>query len=202
MRHKEKGKTMYKIYKLTFDDGAEYVGLTKKPKVTQRLHNHKSCPVNFELTRRFKQGENYTLEIISRHRTFETAFKREVKEIGKLVKPINRYHTKAPTIANGEGEVLYYRRPLGRLSRRKYERSRAIQKCSWCQRVLEAEHFCSDSSRSGGLSSRCNDCVNVKSTIRDLVVRGALNITQSDAYYYAKGFCVDKMHLRGGGKKQ
>lgn len=81
---------MIKIYKLTFADGAAYVGQTVNS-VQYRIKSHIKTPCNTELKIRLLD-EYPTIEVLSRHATRRNADIAEQRQIKLLEKPINRLH--------------------------------------------------------------------------------------------------------------
>lgn len=80
---------MYSVYKITFEDGFAYVGMTKFP-IEDRIRRHIVQPDNAELCCRLTKGYPYTTEILYESIPKEhIAYDIEGTEIRKLEKPIN-----------------------------------------------------------------------------------------------------------------
>lgn len=79
------------VYRISFADGAAYVGVTKNT-LTWRVRHHKnrSTSSNFELHRRLN-SQPFTAVILSKHNSREKAIQREWEEICRLDKPLNVY---------------------------------------------------------------------------------------------------------------
>ena len=176
---------MIQIYQIDFPDGAAYVGQTIRP-IEKRIWSHGYAPVNHELAKRLHRGDAYTVKVLSRHRLPARAYEAEVKAIMALEKPINKWHVTKPTLTNGKGVNLDKVRPAWRRRRKRvYERTRPIQKCSWCWRVLKASEFGSDRGRAGGLASRCKDCEQVRKSYIAKAMKVRCNAYKT-AYQQAK----------------
>lgn len=78
---------MIKIYKISFPDGAAYVGRTKNS-LSWRLIQHKSKPCNAGLYKKMLNSD-YSVEILSKHRKTERADLAEKKAIMALSNPLN-----------------------------------------------------------------------------------------------------------------
>ena len=169
---------MIQIYKIQFDDGAAYVGQTRRS-VVQRLADHKCKPVNTELALRLRSPEqNYAVSVISRHRKQQTADDRERAEIAKLTRPINVIKHRGMQPAKGvlapgtHPPFRYHRRP------KKYPRDEARrQACRHCRETKPADRYHTDPSRSSGLASACSACKNrIDAALAKARYWGALNV--------------------------
>ena len=89
----EKMPKIVSIYKLTFEDGAEYVGQTIL-EVASRVAAHAHNPANYELHQRLNRGDKFKTKILTRALA-EHAHVAEAREIAKLKKPINITHAKS-----------------------------------------------------------------------------------------------------------
>lgn len=151
---------MYKIYKISFEDGFAYVGMTKFP-VEDRIRRHINNPDNAELSRRLT-SEVYVAEVLYENiPTFEIATQIESDEIFALEKPINI------SGVNPNAKTVHFGHKITkRNSRKKPKRQRQIEprpgdyRCSMCCQVKPHTDFYKDRTRFNGLHSRCKPCKN------------------------------------------
>lgn len=157
---------MYRVYKISFEDGCAYVGQTKYP-VEDRIRRHINNPDNVELSRRLT-SEAYVAEILYENiLTFEIANQIESDEIFALEKPINI------SGVNPDAQVKHFGHKITkRNSRKKPNRQRNIEprpgkyRCSICGVQKQHTEFNRDRSRFNGLCSRCRQCDNHRDRIR------------------------------------
>ena len=145
------------IYKLTFEDGAEYVGQTIL-EVASRVAAHAHNPANYELHQRLNRGDEFKTTILTRA-VIEHAHVVEAREIAKLKKPINITHAKTEPV--GERSPPGYRR-MGKWGTGKKipypRRTSGSFRCHVCGGWYGPENFGTDSQRSSGLASKCLPC--------------------------------------------
>lgn len=153
--------TKINIYRLTFQNGKEYVGQTKGS-VRARISGHKTDPSNNELSN-LLQKEEPIYVILSSHTTKHRADEAEKKAIRALIMPINRMHV-ANLKPSGNppfgGEKMFVRRH-DYAKRNKTPTNKATI-CSQCKKKKPATAFYPDRSRHNGLCSRCIKCDSIK----------------------------------------
>lgn len=148
---------MIKVYRIEFEDGAQYVGQTVRP-MRRRLQHHMASPCNKQLSERLWRS-NYSVRVLSRHYKQARADRAEIREIKRLTKPLNFRGVKA-RLARGRPPVGPSAiRPMPRAGRWR-ERTTKDTKCSVCRKVKPADKFYTDRSRFNGLESRCSACAN------------------------------------------
>ena len=153
----------WQVYKMTFEDGCEYVGMTKQNMHLRELHHRaKKWFANWEINRRMLEDMPYKIAVLSRHETKEQAAAEELRQINKLTKSLNwtgvqeREPTYNPPIP---GHEMFTRRRTPR-KRRNVTEKRPFARCSFCYEVKSSDGFCSDPSRFNGMDSRCKACRN------------------------------------------
>ena len=149
---------MYRVYKISFEDGYAYVGHTQFP-VEDRIRRHINNPDNTELSRRLTT-EAYVAEVLYDNiPTFEIATQIESDEIFALAKPINI------SGVNPNADIKHFGHKITkRNGRKKPKRLRQIAprpgkyRCSRCHQVKPHTAYYKDGSRFNGLHSRCKAC--------------------------------------------
>lgn len=173
----------YLIYRITFEDGAQYVGQTKvqplksgkmrsdEQAVAIRINKHKIHPANWELSVRLGT-EPYTAEVVSSHSRRDGADTAERAAIAKLEKPINKYwtgykkeraikHTPCNVVSSYQyGQMRTFAHTKKKSKRRKYKRCLDTERyrCRICFVTQLAVNFHTDRNRSCGIGSKCKSC--------------------------------------------
>ena len=149
---------MYRVYKISFEDGYAYVGQTQFP-VEDRIRRHINNPDNTELSRRLTTEAYITETLYDNIPTFDIATQIEADEIFALEKPINI------SGVNPDAKVKHFGHKITkRNARKKPKRQRQIEprpgtyRCSKCRIRKPHTEFNKDSSRFNGLHSRCKSC--------------------------------------------
>lgn len=145
-RTRRDGAPVWQVYKITFADGCEYVGMTCQT-VRQRITKHKNPDsfTNLALRQRLIAGVPFAWVVLSRHRKKCRAESAELRAIRKLSKPLNIAGlTPAPRIL--------------KTPPRRYDDKHPAATCSLCGKTKSADCFNSDRSRFNGMDSRCKDC--------------------------------------------
>lgn len=162
----------YKIYRLTFGDGRQYVGQTILS-VARRIQSHIKTPVNYEL-RELLKTEEPKIEVLSHHRKAACATAAEKAAIGQLKKPINRQHVVGLEPSGNpppDGRPMFSRCAAGYVNpsrkRSGVARTDKPTRCCWCREVKPAAGYGSDGTRFNGLSSRCKECNSAMYYARD-----------------------------------
>ena len=158
---------MHEVYKITFCDGAEYVGMTRVG-IEKRLYQHRKNPCNLGVHRRLAKGESFKVEILSRHRKPALAVAREKVEISKLSQPLNYY------IGGYKMRIVEERLDERSMFARKKNCRRGARPtircsvprpgsyvCSICRVSKNHTEYAKDRCRFNGLSSRCKECYNI-----------------------------------------
>lgn len=149
---------MYRVYKISFEDGCAYVGQTQYP-VEDRIRRHINRPDNQELSHRLIT-EAYVAEVLYENiPTFEVASQIESDEIFALEKPINI------SGVNPDAKVKHFGNKISKSNaRRKPKRQRQMEprageyRCSKCGTRKPHTEFYKDRTRFNGLHSRCKSC--------------------------------------------
>ena len=174
---------LVKIYKITFNDGAAYVGQTIHD-LEYRVAHHCNSPSNWELHKRLKRGSKYTVELLCKALPGH-AHVVEAREISKLEKPLNITHANGKSVGQrtpkthtgkmkkwGTGKKIPYpRRKTGQFH------------CYVCDGWFGPESFYTSKHRSSGLTSRCIECD--KHIKRNMSRAKKLGESTSQAYYQA-----------------
>lgn len=149
---------MYRIYKITFQDGYAYIGQTKYP-VADRIRRHINNPDNVELSRRLTSEAYITETLYENIPNFQVATQIESDEIFALEKPINI------SGINPNAQIKHFGHNITkRNGRKKPKRQRQIEprpgtyRCSICHANKPHTDFRKDRSRFNGLESRCKVC--------------------------------------------
>lgn len=157
----------WNVYKISFEDGFEYVGITRYP-VPDRIRRHIQRPVNAELSRRLTQRFPYVYRLLfTEIEDVTEAHRLESQEIRKLEKPINISGVdpeKAVHFGHPQTPENLKRR-LYRVSKRKrdvYPPRKGRYVCSICRVKKAHTEFQNDRSRFNGLNSRCRLCNNAR----------------------------------------
>ena len=145
------------IYKISFSDGAAYVGQTKN-NIFKRIKQHRKASSNPHLYQRLNSDEPYVYELLCEVPD-EYASYVEMQEIRKLDKPLNLEHT---------GKHAHQQQP---------------KTCHVCRRWLSASDYHKDSTRVDNLSNKCKECKRYIST--QMRRAGERNQTTSQAYQQA-----------------
>ena len=152
---------MWNVYRVSFQDGFQYVGITKHSDIAERIRRHIVRPVNSELSRRLK-SQPCDIEIVHRNVEPERVYALERQEIAALEKPINIYGT--------NGRTPDFKQPVSKETIHSRNRNRRYRKrnvvpprkgkfrCSRCRTIKQWTEFHRDRSRFNGLNSRCKDC--------------------------------------------
>ena len=175
---------MFYVYKISFSDGAEYVGQTVN--VKRRIQKHIAQPVNQQLYEHLKNLE-YSVKIIYEHEKLSYVNASEKKNILLLEKPLNVYVGGIPIRRTGVKPQMN-KQFCNKWKNKKrgvvYPRISGEYICGWCERMLDASSFHTDKSRSVGIGSRCKDCIHYKSKLmRDSILRSG---SSSEGYFRAK----------------
>ena len=151
----------WQVYKMTFEDGCEYVGMTKQNIRLRELHHRKKTHYsNWEINRRMLEDMPYKIAVLSRHETQEQAAAEELRQINKLGNSLNwagvqdREPTYNPPVPGCE---MFTRRRNPRKPRNVTEK-RPFARCSFCYEVKSSEQFDADRTRFNGMDSRCRKC--------------------------------------------
>ena len=151
----------YKVYKITFEDGFAYVGITKYS-VPDRIRRHLQRPVNTEVSRRLRKEVPYVYTVLFDDiKDYSEAYRLESQEIFKLEKPINisgANPEKRQQFGNPMALDNILRRFRTRTQRNVYPPRKGRYACSICRVRKAHTEFNRDRTRFNGLDSRCRDC--------------------------------------------
>lgn len=155
---------MYSIYKIEFQDGFAYVGMTKYP-LQDRIRRHIGSPDNAELKRRL-ETDPYTAEVMyTGIPTAEIAYQIEDAEIKQLLKPINISGVSPDAVKRDFGHAQNDTRPTHIKKRKKrnvFPPREGNYRCSICRVFKPHTEFPLDRSRFNGLNSRCKPCYRIR----------------------------------------
>lgn len=149
---------MFKVYRIRFDDGSEYIGSTYR-NPNERLAEHRTQGDNGLLHSKFVEGVPYTFTVLSEHKYRADAVAAEREHVLKAEHPINVY---LPSIS-GFGRKLQTK-PRGKFSFRHKIKKRNVAPgmgyyiCSKCRERKHGEEFQADRSRFNGRYSQCRVC--------------------------------------------
>lgn len=155
----------WKVYKIRFEDGFEYVGITKYS-VPDRIRRHVQAPINAELSRRIIAEQPYLYTVLHDEiKDVSEAHRLESQEIRELEKPINisgvdpekAVHFGHPQTPENIRRRL---RHTSKRTRDVYPPRKGRYMCSICRVKKEHTEFQQDRSRFNGLNSRCKSCGN------------------------------------------
>ena len=150
----------WKVYKITFPDEFEYVGITVYD-IETRIRGHLYRPVNAELKRRLETMP-YQWEILADNlKDMSEAYALEQVYIDRLQKPININGVdprKRVTFGHEQTEYNRGRKHRKRTPRHIPEPRKAKFRCSCCGEVYDWTCFDKDTGRFNGLDSRCKPC--------------------------------------------
>lgn len=156
---------MWKVYKLSFRNGREYVGITCRS-IEERLKRHKrlSDAANRELYDLLQQEKPKITIIHPAIHSQHLAYQYEAMEIKFLKSPINLTHVPKWSIEYKDLEPTpQTQRPRNYKYRDRKERKidtprEGEYKCSKCGQVKDWTEFYKDRCRFNGLNSRCKVC--------------------------------------------
>lgn len=174
-------KSNWNVYKISFEDGFEYVGITRYS-VPDRIRRHIQKPINAELSRRLTIELPYVYTRL--HTDIEDvteAHRLESQEIRKLEKPINISGVdpeKAVDFGHPQTPENIRRRmyAVSKRARNVYPPRKGRYACSICEIRKAHTEFHLDRTRFNGLNSRCKSCNNQ----RDRRKRAGLPCTTDD----------------------
>lgn len=178
--------TLYSIYKITFEDDFEYVGITIHS-VEDRIRRHIQNPDNAELSDRL-QHMDYKTCILHANVLADTVYALERKEIEKLEKPINIKHASV-FIDWGREITMRNRRPSKK--RNVYPPREGEYVCSKCRVKKQHWDFGRDRCRFNGLNSRCKICERKRSYERRHQKLSTSESTSFDGDDYALKFITE-----------
>ena len=149
-----KDRVIWKVYRMEFSNGDQYIGITRR-EISRRLfaHHYLYNRVNKRVTENLKNKDvSMHIRVLSHHTNKARAMEREIEEIGKLTRPLN--WNGLPPEKRERLKACYTGSPD-----LKYERQKAgSKKCYKCQDTLPVASFYADATRRSGLSSRCIRC--------------------------------------------
>ena len=161
-----KNKPVFKVYRLTFMSGKQYVGLTKK-RVSERVQEHSrlSEACNKQLCE-LLQGEEPKIEILGSYTSRFIAYSVEQNYIANVLEQ-NRINI---CVKNAERRKNYGiehgTRANIRHAASRRRRVRDVREgsyiCSKCRVMKDHTQYYKDRTRFNGLHSRCKECSNAE----------------------------------------
>ena len=144
---------MYIIYKISFVDGFEYVGMTRYT-VEDRIRRHIQAPDNAELSDRLSKMD-YSTFILHTDVPASRVYSLEREEIARLTHPIN---IKGASVYIDWGREISPRNISRKRKRNVFPPREGEYVCSRCRIKKQHLEFGRDRSRFNGLNSRCKVC--------------------------------------------